>query len=235
MSTRQAPAGTNRVLGTVESIQIGKVGSHGTPGATDPVHRPWRSAFVKTPIEGPASVGPLGLEGDEQADKRHHGGPDKAVLMYSADHFPGWRAGHGLADVGPGGFGENLTVSGLAEADVCVGDRLRVGTTLLEVSQPRQPCSNIDRRWGRKGVMDATVASGRGGWYLRVIEPGEIRAGEAVRLVERPHPGLTVALANDAHYGRCHDRAAFDALLACPSLTESFKRGVRARMAKLQG
>ena len=222
-------------LGHVLSIQVGKAKSHGNAGAVNPLERPWRSAFFKEPVSGPVAVGPLGLAGDEQADRKHHGGPDLAVLMYCGDHYPAWSAEHGLASIGPGGFAENLTVTGCGEPDVCVGDRLRVGRNLvLEVSQPRQPCSNIDRRWRRQGVMAATVATGRGGWYLRVLQPGEVRAGDEVVLLERPFPGLTVAVANDAHYDRCRDRGVFEALLACPALTDGFKRSVRAGLAKLE-
>lgn len=222
------------VLGRVLSVQAGRIQKLGVAGADDPLRRPWRSAFFKSAIAGTVEVGTLGLADDQQADRRHHGGPDKALLMYSADHFDLWRHEYALADLAPGGFGENLTVAGFAEADVCLGDRLRVGTALLEVSQPRQPCSNINRRWGRKGITEAVVANGWGGWYLRVLEPGTLGGGaDEVRLAERAHPGLTVSLATDALYRRCDDPAVFAALLDCPALPESFKRGLRGRLAEL--
>ena len=222
------------VLGLVRSVQVGRVQANGTTGASDPLNRPWRSAFHKMPLAGPVHVGPLGLAGDEQSDRRHHGGPDKAVLMYAADHYPMWQDEYGLAESGPGGFGENLSVAGFSETDVCIGDRLAIGRTLvLEVSQPRQPCSNINRRWGRKGVTEAVAENGRGGWYLRVIEAGALRAGDAVELAERPHPGLTVSLANDAMYQRTRDPAVLERLLACPQMPEAFKRGLRARLEEI--
>lgn len=153
--------------------------------------------------------------------------------MYSGDHFAEWRADFALAELSGGGFGENLTVRGFAERDVCIGDRLRVGTVLLEVSQPRQPCSNINRRWGRKGITEAVAANGRGGWYLRVIETGSLTAGDDVQLIARPYPSLTVALANDALYRRSDDKRLFAALITCAALTDSFKRGLNMRVAEL--
>ena len=233
MSTRSPAMIQPAVLGSVLSVQAGKVQRLGTPGAEDPVHRPWRSAFFKGPIHGVALVGVLGVEGDEQADRKHHGGPDQAILMYSADHFPDWRA-FGLEELGGGGFGENLTVAGFSETDVCIGDRLRVGTVLLEVTQPRQPCSNINRRWERKGVTEAVVANGRGGWYLRVIETGALKEGDPVDLASRPHPGLTIAQANDALYRRSRERRLFESLLGCAEMPDGFKRGLRARMKELE-
>lgn len=220
-------------LGRLLSVQAGCVRKLGTPGAPDPLHRTWKSAFFKEPVDGPVQAGPLGLAGDQQADRKHHGGPDKALLMYSGDHFAAWRADHGLTDLSGGGFGENLTVTGFAEPDVCIGDRLGVGSAVLEVSQPRQPCGNINRRWGRKGITEAVAANGRSGWYLRVVEPGALAAGDDVQLIRRPHPTLTVALANDALYRRSDDARVFAALIACQALTDSFKRGLNARLAEL--
>src|SRR5688572_14539921 len=131
MSTQSPLPNQPAILGRVVSLQAGKIQMLGTPGVSEPIHRPWRSAFLKGTIHGVAQVGILGIDGDEQADRKHHGGPNQALLMYSADHFPEWRE-FGLAGLDGGGFGENLTVAGLAEADVCIGDRLRVASVLLE-------------------------------------------------------------------------------------------------------
>ena len=222
-----------RTIGQIASVQTGKVQHLGNPGASDPLGRPWRSAFLKTAVSGPVRLTPLGLEGDEQADTKHHGGPNQALLMYSADHFPFWRDDFGLEGLEGGGFGENLTVTGFAEADTCVGDTLRVGSALLQVSQPRQPCSNINRRWGRKGITEAVVENGRGGWYLRVLETGSLQSGDSVDLVARPFADLSIARACDARYGRCNDPAVLEALIACPALSDGFRRGLQKRRADL--
>ena len=220
-------------LGHVISVQAGKVRQLGTPAATDPLARPWRSAFFKGAVTGPVNVTSLGLEGDQQADTKHHGGPQQALLMYSADHFSVWRTEFGLEGLEGGGFGENLTIAGFAEPDVSIGDIMRVGTALVQIGQPRQPCSNINRRWGRKGITEAVTENGRGGWYLRVLETGTLQAGDAVELMGRPYPELTVARACDAFYRRCNDTAVLGAFIDCPALTDNFRRGLQRRLAEL--
>ncbi len=228
---RTPPSSPSREpVGTLISIQAGRVRKLGTPEAANPLHRPWRSAFFKDPIRGIVYIGILGVVGDEQADRKHHGGPDQALLMYSADHFQEWVSLFGLAGLAGGGFGENLTVSGFAEPDVCIGDRLCVGSTLLEVTQPRQPCTNINRRWGRKGITEAVTASGRGGWYLRVIEPGSVSPGDEVVLVNRPHPDLTIAAACDALYRRNRSRQLLEALVGAREMPEGFRQRLRVRL-----
>ena len=101
------------------------------------------------------------------------------------------------------------------------------------ISQPRQPCSNINRRWGRKGITEAVADNGRGGWYLRVLETGTLQAGDEIEVVSRPFPELSIVLACDAFYRRCHDPAVLAAFIACPPLTESFRVGLQKRLAHI--
>ncbi|OQW38818.1 MAG: hypothetical protein A4S12_02760 [Proteobacteria bacterium SG_bin5] len=171
----------------VASVQVGRVAPLG------PERVP--SGIVKHPVEGPVAVARLGLAGDEQADLSVHGGPDKAVYGYAAAHYPLWAAEHPhLADrLDPGAFGENLTIEGLDEADICVGDVHAIGTARLQVCQPRQPCYKFALRLGDARAPKAMVRSGRAGWYYRVIAEGALQAGDAVELVERPHPDLAFA------------------------------------------
>src|SRR5262249_47371619 len=143
---------------------------HGTPGAADPLEQPWTSAYYKDPVTGPVKLGRLGLEGDQQADRRVHGGPDMAVLAYSIDHYPVWRRELGIESMGPGGFGENFAVAGRDERTVCVGDVIAIGDARLQVSQPRGPCANISRRWKRADLLKRVTENGRSGWYLRVLD-----------------------------------------------------------------
>jgi len=179
-------------LGTVVSVRTGKITSYERPAWDHVKSRPYATAFRKAEVGGPVQVGPLGLAGDEQADKKHHGGPHMAVLMYAESHYPGWRMLEGLEDMGPGGFGENLTVTGADEITTCVGDVLQVGGTRLQVSSPRGPCADISRRWDREWLLKQVVERRQTGWYLRVLEPGEVSAGDEVRLLERPHDGWTI-------------------------------------------
>ena len=142
-----------------------------------------RSAIGKHPVLGPLHIGTLGLEGDMQVDKRHHGGPEMAVHLYPLAHHAFWRARISdhplLAD--PGAFGGNLAVENLDETQVRIGERFRLGSALLEVSQPRMPCATIERRFERRGMVAAILGSGRCGWYFRVIEEGVAQAGDILQ------------------------------------------------------
>jgi len=178
--------------GAIVSVRVGRITAYERPAWDHVKTRPYQTAFRKAEVVGPVHVGPLGLAGDEQADKKFHGGPEMAVLMYAESHYAGWRLLEGLADMGPGGFGENLTVSGLDETQVCVGDVLEVGGTRLQVSSPRGPCADISRRWDREWLLKEVVARRHTGWYLRVLAPGEVQVGDRVRLLERPHAGWTI-------------------------------------------
>jgi MOSC domain-containing protein YiiM len=192
--------------GAIVSVRVGRITAYERPAWDHVKTRPYQTAFRKAEVTGPVHVGPLGLAGDEQADKKFHGGPEMAVLMYAESHYAGWRLLEGLADMGPGGFGENLTVSGLDETQVCVGDVLEVGGTRLQVSSPRGPCADISRRWDREWLLKEVVARRHTGWYLRVLAPGEVQVGDRVRLLERPHAGWTVDRMLRLRFITPHDR-----------------------------
>jgi MOSC domain-containing protein YiiM len=180
------------VSARVVSVRVGRVRVLSRPDWDHHAEREWSSAYLKDPVAGPVAVGPLGLEGDEQFDRRVHGGPDKAVLVYSAEHYPAWRSELGIADFGPGAFGENLTIAGLDETMVCVGERWTIGGVTFEVSQPRGPCANISRRWNREDLLNRVTDSRRGGWYLRVIAPGRLETGDVVERDAAASPEWTV-------------------------------------------
>lgn len=178
---------------TLYSVQVGMPRSYGSEDAFDPHDKPWMTGFFKTPVEGPVFVGSTNLVGDGQADLKNHGGVDKAVLAYSADHYPKWRDELRLPDMPCGAFGENLTVAGLSEQLVCIGDLFRVGEVLFEVSQPRQPCWKLARRWRMHELTGLVVNNGRSGWYLRVLSEGSVEAGMLVTLIERPNPSWPIS------------------------------------------
>jgi MOSC domain-containing protein YiiM len=167
---------------SIVSIHVGRAAPLG-PDAVP-------SGFVKRAVHAPVAVGPLGLAGDEQADLSVHGGPEKAVYAYAAQHYDAWAAEFPQhADIwGPGAVGENLPIDGLTEGDLCVGDVHAVGGALLQVCQPRQPCFKFALRFGDSHLPKAMVKTGRSGWYYRVLQPGAIAAGDAVELRERPNP-----------------------------------------------
>jgi MOSC domain-containing protein YiiM len=164
------------------SVHTGKVAPLGPEGVP--------SGFVKLARQGAVTVGSEGLDGDAQADLSVHGGPDKAVYGYAADHYPRWAADHPghAALFAPGVMGENLAIAGLDETALCVGDVHRIGSALLQVCQPRQPCFKLGLRFNDPLMVKAMVRSERSGWYYRVLQTGELRAGDAVTLHDRPHP-----------------------------------------------
>ncbi len=176
----------------LSSIQVGTIRPQGTPGAADPLEREWTTAYYKDPVAGPVRVGRLGLDGDQQYSD-DHGGPHMALLTYSGDHYPMWRAELGIPVMGPGGFGENFTVSGLDENTVCVGDVFTVGQAVFQVASPRGPCNAIARRWKNPHMVKLVTANGRTGWYSRVLEEGHATAGDEVKRIGHPLPEFTVA------------------------------------------
>jgi len=142
----------------------------------------------KMPVTGKVQVGKLGLEGDEQADLSVHGGLNKAVYAYSIEHYPFWIAQRLAAlkreePLPHGSMGENLTLEGLLESDVWIGDRLQAGSVLLEITEPRQPCYKFNAKMGFSHAAKMMLQAGCSGFYLRVIETGELQAGDAVRLI----------------------------------------------------
>jgi len=194
------------------------------------MERAWTTAFFKYPVQGPLWLGTTNLAGDGQADLENHGGPDKAVLAYAAAHYPLWRAELGV-DLPHGGFGENFTVDGQDESTVCLADVYEVGGALVEVSQPRMPCWKIGRRWGMKRLTALVERTGRAGWYLRVLREGEVRAGDEMRLVQRPLPEWSVARASRAYSARPRDWEAMAELAGLPRLAESLRSGLRWHLA----
>ncbi len=200
--------------------------------------RPFRgddepSAIGKLPVADLVAVGPMGLAGDEQADRTVHGGIDKAIHHYPADHYDWWRGYLGDAPLldAPGAFGENISTTGLDEQNVFLGDRFRLGTALVEVTQARQPCWKLDHRFGTKGVMAQVVKTRRTGWYYRVLEPGAVRAGDTLDLIERPYPEWPLAsLFALLIGGEAKNRPAdLRALREVPALADTWK----VRRAKL--
>ena len=206
------------------SIQIGRPRTVGIPGAADPLERAFTSAIWKDAVPGPVWAGGLGLAGDAVANTRVHGGPDQAVLMYPASHYPLWRAEWGREDVGPGAFGENLTVAGLTEDDVCIGDLLEVGSAVFHVSQPRQPCATLARRHQVGDMIALVQRNGRSGWYLRVAQEGEVAPGQPVRLTGRSCPAWSVRRAAAAMLARKERPADARALAACDGLSAGWRR-----------
>ena len=190
-----------------------------------------RTAFGKQPAPGPVHAGLQGLEGDAQADRRYHGGPEMAALGYSADHYPAWRVELDWPALPLGGFGENLSVSGASEQSVCIGDVWRAGSAVFQIASPRKPCHKISAYWGRPDLLLLVQQSGRSGWYLRVLEEGSLSAGDAIELVDRPHPQWSVARANLAALQRKSEAAR--ELAEVPALSGRWKAWLLGHPARI--
>ena len=182
-------------------------------------------------MSGSVEFGESGVAGDEQADHEHHGGIDKAVLAYSADHYAYWRSHLNLPDMSFGGFGENLTISGLDETSVCIGDRWQAGSVVFEVSQPRQPCWKMGRRWQIIDLPKQVIQNGKSGWYLRVLNPGDLTSGIAIELVSRRRANWTIARASHLLYHERDNVAGLQELADLPELSRAWREELLQKIA----
>ncbi|MEM7710483.1 MAG: MOSC domain-containing protein [Pseudomonadota bacterium] len=181
------------------------------------------SAIAKSALTG-ADVTETGLEGDAQADLSVHGGPGKALHVYPAEHYAAWRKELGdNPRFGPGGFGENLSIIGWTEDDVCIGDVWAVGSARLQVSQGRQPCWKLAQHVGDKRMVKMVRKTGRTGWYLRVLETGRIVLGDIVYRMARPQPRVTVARTAAAIFDARTSEDEALALAAVPELDDTWR------------
>jgi MOSC domain-containing protein YiiM len=191
------------------------------------------SGIAKAPVTGPLTLGHVGLEGDVQGDLRVHGGPEKAVHHYPHDHYAAWRAvlgPHPLLDR-PGAFGENISTTGITEADVAIGDVFALGAARVQVSQGRQPCWKLNARFDLKDLALQVQKSGRTGWYYRVLEEGLVAPGDAMRCIERPSPQWTVERTWRVLYVNMLDPDELAAMAALPNLAANWQSYAAKRLA----
>ena len=191
-----------------------------------------RSAIWKEPVEGPRMVRRINIDGDDQADRLAHGGEHRAVYVYQMDSYRYWERELGRDDFTYGQFGENFTVEGLADDEVCIGDRYRVGGALVEVTQPRVTCYRLGIRMDVPTMPSLLVAHHRPGFYLRVLEEGEVQAGdEIVKVADGPEQ-LTVAQIDALLYLPNKSRPLLERALRVPALSEGWKGSFRELLAK---
>lgn len=211
-------------LGIVRNVLTGRAVAFARPGAS--------SAIAKRARHGPVRLEADGLQGDEQGDRRVHGGPDKAVHVYAHEHYKTWIDELGPLPVlaGPGAFGENFATAGVLEGDVCLGDELRAGSAVLQVSQARQPCWKLNHRFGIRDMARRVQEAGRTGWYCRVLRAGEVTAGDSLELVARPFPDWPLARLLEFLYCRRAEDSA-EVLAAGLPLVPSWQRLFEQRLA----
>lgn len=182
-------------------------------------------------MEGTLWIDETLLEGDDQADKIGHGGPNRRVCVHPLENFPYW-AGRIGQPLEYRAFGENFTTESLVESEVIIGDVYRVGTSVLQVSQPRTPCFKLAARYGVKELAGWFAQTGLTGFYLRVLEPGEFRAGDAITLIDRPSHGVTVLETNRVMYRNRQDFDALERLMSVPELSGPWLETFGERLAK---
>jgi len=189
----------------IVSLRVGRPTNLPVSQSSDS-NKTWTTGFFKKAAAGQVWLGTLNLAGDGQADLVHHGGANKAVCAFSADHFSFWSHKLNRLDFQIGAFGENFAITGLAERDVCIGDIWEVGEALVQVSQPRQPCWKLARRWNVRDLALQVQQTGRTGWYFRVLREGFVANGMPLSLVERQLAEWTVEKANHIMH---HDKENF--------------------------
>jgi MOSC domain-containing protein YiiM len=194
----------------------------------------WRTGYAKAPVTGSVFVSRLNLAGDGQAAP-FHGGEEMAVLAYAAAHYVDWQRELNIPGFGPGAFAENLTIEGLDEDTVCIGDTLEVGSVQLQVTQRRNPCVNIAKRWGSRELLRRVEETGRSGWYLRVLREGELENGQAVEVLARPNPDWSVRRAARVYWNVPDDQAEARALAALPELSSHWREHLETKLAELAG
>ena len=187
-----------------------------------------RTAIFKTPVDGSVIVRTLNLDGDRQADLTVHGGPAKAVYGYPSEHYEYWREELPDAELPLGVFGENLTTEGVDERTLHIGDRLRIGSAELVVTQPRLPCYKLALRFGRADMIKRFMSSGRSGFYFAVATEGALSAGDAIEVVHRDPAGVSVADIVHLYVTKHPDRE----LLRRASTIEALPQSWRERFAQ---
>ncbi|MCL2419310.1 MAG: MOSC and FAD-binding oxidoreductase domain-containing protein [Conexibacteraceae bacterium] len=206
----------------------------GVPREVEWQGRTVRTAIWKEPVAGPVMVRRLNIDGDDQADRLAHGGEHRAVFVYQNDSYRYWQRELGRDDLTYGQFGENFTVEGLADSEVCIGDRYRIGEALFEVTQPRVTCYRVGIRMDNPAMPTLLVAHHRPGFYLRVLEEGPVQAGDDIEKVADGPEQLTVAEIDALLYLPNKSRPLLERALRIPALSEGWKGSFRELLAKAE-
>lgn len=214
----------------LHKLFIGKVKQAGKENAKHPLERKWESGMFKNEATGEVWLSETGLVGDEVADKKNHGGPEKAIFCYPIKHYTFWQEKYERKDITMGGMGENFAVLEMDEFSVCIGDTYEVGDAVIQVSQPRQPCWKPARRFDILDLALQIQNTGRTGWYFRVLKEGYVKADSPIHLIERPYPQWSIQAANEVMHFHKDDLLMADELASCELLAESWVRRLKKRL-----
>ena len=191
------------------------------------------TGIFKEPVEGRTALRRLNLDGDRQADLSVHGGPNKAVYAYPFEHYEYWREQYPGVDLPWGMFGENLTVEGLREESLNIGDRVRIGSAQLMVTEPRLPCHKLAAKFGRDDIIKRFLHSGRTGFYFAVLQEGEVGTGDGIEMVSRDEHSVTVADITRLYVREKDDMTTLRRAVQVEALPESWRGYFQKRIEKL--
>ncbi|WP_368654334.1 MOSC domain-containing protein [Ornithinibacillus sp. 4-3] len=211
-------------------LLTGKVKEVGEHGAADPMDRAWKSGMFKEVKTEPIYLSKTGLVGDEVADTKVHGGPEKAIFAHPSSHYEYWEKDLQIDTMRIGAMGENIALEHGDESTFCIGDIYQFGEAIIQVSQPRQPCWKPARRFRVKDLALRIQNTGRTGWYFRVLQEGNVKAGDVLQLMERPHPKWTITACNEVMHVYKNDLQLAEELAGIPELAESWKKTLMKRL-----
>ncbi|WP_085505478.1 MOSC domain-containing protein [Thalassobacillus devorans] len=207
----------------VRAISVGK------PVLLDTDKGPLKTAIKKRRVDEPVWLSRLNFEGDYQADQKNHGGPDKAVCLYPAQHYKHWKDHYQQTFTFPS-FGENLTVEGVDEREAAIGDRYLLGDAELEVSEPRKPCYIIARKYGLDDFPTKMIEKGFSGFYLRVVKEGSVKPEDKLILKERDSLHITVADVNDVLFHDRENKDKISRILETPALAAGLRASLERKL-----
>jgi MOSC domain-containing protein YiiM len=185
------------------------------------------TGIFKQPVAGPVRVRTLNLDGDRQADLRVHGGPDKAVYVYPSEHYEFWQRELGGNPLPWGAFGENLTVEGLLEKKIFIGDEIAIGSAVFQVTQPRQPCFKLAAKFQRDDMIKRFLDSRRTGFYFRVLQEGSLQAGDSIMILRSDPQRVSVREIMDLYLSKTPERSLIERALSVEALSKSWHEHFR--------
>lgn len=194
---------------------------------------PVSTGIFKSPVEGRVMMRTLNLDGDRQADLTVHGGPEKAVYVYPSEHYEHWKQQFPEMELPWGMFGENLTVTGLSETEVHIGDKFQIGDAQVMVTQPRMPCYKLGIRFGRTDIIKKFLVSERTGFYLSVLKEGEVGVGDEIVSLEKNESSVRVVEVTRLYSSEKANKELIRKALATEALTEDWREFLQERLEKL--
>ena len=202
---------------TLVSVNVGRVREVAWSG------RKVQTGIFKSPVDGPIRAAGVNLEGDDQADRTVHGGPDKAIYAFPSEHYPSWREAYNDTEFGWGAFGENFTTRGIREDEAIIGSVFRCGDLHLRVTEPRMPCYKLAIRLGQKSALRRMLQTGHTGFYFAIAQEGLVQAGDLLQLVSSPLGGVAVTSLTELYRAKKPDQVAVQTVLQAPGVPESWR------------